>query len=312
MGGPSSAAEQTIARIAARQHGIVKRGQLLEGGLSRRQIEGRLQKGLLILKHPGVYRVGHAAPSTEADYLAAVFACGTGAVLGHLAAAHLLGLIKGSPPTPEVVFPTQLKIRGVITHRSRVDRRDATVHRRIPVTTVPRTLVDLAALLPPDSLARACHEADVRYRVTAPRVEVVLARRPNSPGAAKLRAILRGDTRVTLSKLESRFLALLRENGLPLPQTNLPAGRHRVDCRWPEHRLTVELDGYRYHRSRHAWEADRRREREAYARGDAFRRFTWGDVFEHPRPVVHELRELLGRPQSTDAPLTQPDVRRAV
>jgi very-short-patch-repair endonuclease len=76
-------------------------------------------------------------------------------------------------------------------------------------------------------------------------------------------------------------------------QTNRPAGGRRVDCRWPEQRLTVELDSYRYHRSRHAWEQDRRREREAYARGDQFRRFTWGDVFEDPRQMLAELRALL-------------------
>ena len=100
-------------------------------------------------------------------------------------------------------------------------------------------------------------------------------------------------TRVTLSTLERRFLARLKAAGLPLPETNRPAGGRRVDCRWPAHRLTVELDGYRYHRSRHAWEQDRRREREARARGDEFRRYTYGDVFEDPRFMLAELRTLL-------------------
>jgi very-short-patch-repair endonuclease len=88
-------------------------------------------------------------------------------------------------------------------------------------------------------------------------------------------------------------VALLRGEGLDLPITNRPAGGRRVDCRWPEHRLTVELDSYQYHRSRHSWEQDRRRERQAYARGDDFRRYTWGDVFEHPSPMLAELRALL-------------------
>jgi very-short-patch-repair endonuclease len=98
------------------------------------------------------------------------------------------------------------------------------------------------------------------------------------------------------SKLERRFLERLREAGLPLPQTNRPAGGRRVDCRWPEHRLTVELDGYRYHSSRHAWETDRRREREARARGDEFRRYTFGDVEEWPAWMLRELRALLSGP----------------
>ncbi len=133
----------------------------------------------------------------------------------------------------------------------------------------------------------------MRHGTTAAQVEAVLARRPKSPGAAKLRAVLRGDAPVTLSRLEKRFLVLLRDAGLPLPQTNRRAGRHWVDCRWPGLRLTVELDSYRYHHSRHAWEQDRRRERAARARGDDFRRYTHGDVFEQPQLMLAELHALL-------------------
>jgi very-short-patch-repair endonuclease len=107
---------------------------------------------------------------------------------------------------------------------------------------------------------------------------------------------------VTLSKLESRFLTRARAAGLELPQTNRPAGGRRVDCRWPDRRLTVELDGYRYHHSRHAWEQDRRREREARARGDEFRRYTYGDVFEAPEQMLAELRRLI--------PAVRPDAQR--
>jgi hypothetical protein len=108
-----------------------------------------------------------------------------------------------------------------------------------------------------------------------------------------LRAVTSGDVHVTLSELERRFQERLREAGLPLPQTNKRADGRRVDCRWPEHLLTVELDSYRYHRSRHAWEQDRRREREARARGDEFRRYTYGDVVESPRLMLAELCALL-------------------
>ena len=165
--------------------------------------------------------------------------------------------------------------------------------RGIPVTTVPRTLVDIAAELPEHALARACHEAGVRYRTTPRQVEAVLAQRPTTPGARKLRRVMLGDVRVTLSTLERRFLELLTKKGLPLPVTNRPAGGRRVDCRWPEHRLTVELDGYRFHNSRHSWEQDRRREREARARGDEFRRYTYSDVTEDSTFMLAELRSLL-------------------
>jgi hypothetical protein len=286
--------EQEVGRIASRQKGIVRRAQLLELGVSSAALKRRLRKGTLIQEYRGVYRVGHRAPSTEASYLAAVYACGEGALLSGLAAGHLLHLLKGRPPRPEVVCPTERRIPGVVTHRPRTtDPRDATTHREIPVTTVPRTLVDLAAVLSPPVLARACHEAGVLHRTTPAQVEAILSRRPTSAGAANLRRVIRGDVRVTLSGLERRFLEVLRDAGLPLPETNRPAGGRRVDCRWPERWVTVELDSYRYHGSRHAWERDRHREREAHARGDDFRRYTHGDVFEDPVGMLDELRGLL-------------------
>jgi hypothetical protein len=273
---------------------VVTRVQLLRAGITAREIEHRLRTGGLLREHRGVYRVGHRAASIEAGYLAAVLACGDGALLSGRAAGHLLGILKGRAPTPEVTAPTERRVEGIKTRRSRgIGPGDGTTWRGVPVTSVARTLVDLAASLPADDLARACHEAGVRYGTTPAQVEAVLARRPKSPGAAKLRQVLRGDVRVTLSRLEARFLARLREAGLALPLTNRPAGGRRIDCRWPDHRLTVELDSYRYHHSRHAWEQDRRREREARARGDEFRRYTYGDVFEHPRLMLAELRALL-------------------
>lgn len=292
----SATAEEKAAAIAARQHGVVVRRQLLEAGLSPAAIDRRLRKGLLIRQHSGVYRVGHAAPSTDATYMAAVLACGDGAALSGLAAAHVHGLLAGGrPPVAEVAAPGRRLVEGVITHRSRLHPHDYAKVRAIPITTVARTLVDLAGALGPPALARACHEAGVRHRTTPRQVGAVLDRRPNAPGAGLLRDVIEGRTRVTLSKLERSFLALLRRHGLPLPETNRPAGGRRVDCRWPAHRVTVELDSYTFHNSRHAWERDRRREREAHARGDEFRRYTYHDVIEDPRWLLRELRALVGR-----------------
>lgn len=286
--------EEILGRLAFDAHGLVKRPHLLRSGITPQEIRSRLASGALLAEYRGVYRVGHRAPTLEATYLAAVWACGDEALLCGKAAGHLLWLIKGAVPTPEVMAPTRRRIPGVRTHRYCVlHPEDAMRWRRIPVTSFARTLVDLAAVLSINELSRACHEAGVRYGTTPAHVEAVLTRRPNVRAAAKLRDILRGDTRVSLSELESAFLSVLREEGLPLPQTNRPAGGRRVDCRWPEHRLTVELDSYRYHNSRKAWEADRRREREAYARGDQFRRYTWGDVFEDSALMRAELHELL-------------------
>ena len=155
---------------------------------------------------------------------------------------------------------------------------------------MPRTLIDLAPRLSLAHLARACHEAGVLHKTTPRHVERIL--RANAPGAGKLNAVMRGDAKVLLSKLERKFIERLKAASLPLPETNKVAGGRRVDCRWPDHNLTVELDSYTYHRSRHAWEQDRRREREAYARGDQFRRYTWDDVFEYPDAMMAELEQL--------------------
>jgi hypothetical protein len=290
----SRTVEQKIALIASVANGIATRAEMLGVEISGSAIDRRVRKGLLIVQYPGVYRVGHCAPSLEAAYMAAVRACGEGAFLSGRAAGHLHGLLKGSTPPPEVTTPTERRIKGLRTKRERdIDRCDVTAVRGIPVTTVPRTIADLAAVLSLDDLARACHEAGVRYRTTPRQVEAVLSRRPTTPGARKLRLVIHGDVHVTLSELERAFITLIRRLGLPLPIMNRVAGGRRVDCRWPEYGVTVELDSYRYHNSRYAWEEDRRREREARARGDEFRRYTWHDIVEDPGATESDLRRLL-------------------
>jgi hypothetical protein len=272
----------------------VTRGELLEAGITRNQIEHRLRTGSLIAVFPGVYRVGHRAPSPEAHYMAAVKAAGKGGVLSGLSAAWAWGLIRTGPPLPDVTCPTERRIRGIRTHRSRrLHSGETTSWRRIPITTVPRTLVDLPSLLSFHDLSLAVHEADVRHGTRPEHIDAVLSRYPNATGATTLRAISSGDQPTLLSRLERYFRALLRTNALDLPRTNRREGAHYVDCRWPEHHLTVELDSYRFHRSRHAWEQDRERERAARARGDEFRRYTWRDVVEEPAPTVADLRALL-------------------
>jgi Transcriptional regulator, AbiEi antitoxin len=302
MGGQDRNADRKIGRLGSRAHGVVTRAELLAAGVTRREIERRLRRGALIRAYPGVYRVGHHAPNVDATYMAAVMACGWGAGLGGRAAGYHLGLIKGKPPPPEVTAPTERRVEGIKTHRSR--QIELIRWRGIPTTTAARTLVDLAATTPEDELARACHEAGVRFRITPKHVRAVLEQKPNAPGAAKLWRIVNGDSPLILSKLEKGFLRRLRQAGLPLPRTNRKLKEGYVDCRWPDHGLTVELDSYRFHNSRRAWEQDRRREREAYGRGDRFRRYTWSDVFEQPGPMLRELRELL--PCQTAVGATRP------
>jgi len=288
--------DEILARLASRSAGVVSRAELLAAGVSPGGIERRLRRGSLIRVHRGVYRVGHRAPSPEARCFAAVKACGDGAVVSGLSAAHLWGLVKRAPDQVEVSTPTERRVPGVRARRSRrLDRRDVTTCRGLAVTTVPRTLVDLAAALEEDDLALACHEAGVLYRTTPRQVKEALERSSRPPGAGLLRRVIDGDVPVTLSKLEREFLRLVTEAGLPPPQTNRRVSGRRVDCRWPAHRLTVELDSYRYHNSRHAWKHDRVREREARGRGDELVRFTWEDVTETPSAMLADLADQLRR-----------------
>jgi hypothetical protein len=195
-------AEETLARLASNAHGVVTRRELLRNGITIAEIKHRLSSGALLRVYPGVYRVGHRAPSLEARYLAAVRACGDGAILSGLAAAHLFGLVKGGPPPPEVTTPTERRIAGIRTRRARwLGPDQATTFRGVPITSVPLTLVNLASRLSLERLARSCHEASVRYGTTPSSVEAVLSQRRNSPGTTKLREILHGQARVTLSQL---------------------------------------------------------------------------------------------------------------
>jgi hypothetical protein len=213
-------ADQGIAWIASRQKGLVTWGELRAAGVTERQIAWRVRKGLLIPQHRGVYRVGHTAASTESMYLAAVKACGTGALLAGRAAAFHWRILRGRPPPPEVATATKREHDGIVTKRRRIDRCDAARYRGIPVLSLGAVLVDIAPDLSDDDLGRACHEASVKHGTLHAHVNAVLARRPRSPGAPKLRRVMSGETKVTLSELERRFLSLLREADPPLPEMN--------------------------------------------------------------------------------------------
>ena len=248
-----------VARIAHGQHGRVARRQLLEQGIDAKQIDRWIAAGLLRPVHHGVYAVGHVAPSTYADYMAAVLAFRDGTVLSHRAAAHLLGLVRCAPPRPEVTVPTTAGVArlGIGVHRVKtLPVLDTSAFENIPIATVPRILLDLAPSTSLPTLTRMCHEAWVRHRCGPDRIEACIARNPRKLGASKLRDALVSD--VTLSVLEDAFLKLLHADDLPLPRTNVDHLGDKVDCHWPDHELTVELVTYRYHATREAFRERRR------------------------------------------------------
>ncbi|MGH2899118.1 MAG: hypothetical protein ACRDMZ_10630 [Solirubrobacteraceae bacterium] len=235
-----------------------------------------------------MYAVGHRAASVRGDYMAAVLRGGTGAVLSHRSAAHLLGLVTGAPPPPEVTIAagSGRTCPGVVIHRSALHALDVSVLDGIPITIVPRILLDLAPAETPARLGRMCHEAWVRHRCGADKVHACIARNPRKPGAAALRRALGSD--VTLSDLEDAFLMLLRRHQLPLPRASIDRAGDKVDCHWPRLDLTVEVITFRFHATRHAFETDvaRRRRSRHIA-------YTYGDVTERADATIVDLRSRL-------------------
>jgi predicted transcriptional regulator of viral defense system len=270
---------------AGRQHGRIARRQLLAIGVEPWRIEAWLADGRLRRVHRGVYAVGHEAPTVLGDYMAAVLACGDGTRLSHRAAAHLLRLLKGAAPPPEVTVPTLAgRARpGIVVHRVKALHVDDTSDfEGIPITTVPRILLDLAPSLSPEQLTRACHEAWVRHDTEPGWIEACIDRNPAKKGAAKLRAALGTDA--TLSKLEDAFVELLRSHGLAAPRTNVDYAGDKVDCHWPALGLTVELVSFRFHASRRGFEADVARRRRS-----GHLAFSYGDVIERGERTIAEL-----------------------
>ena len=240
-------------------------------------------------EHVGVYTVGHPDPSPQGTYRSAVLAAGSGAHVSHGACAHLLVIVRGKAPPPEVTVPTTAHRRrpGIVIHRVRaLPSLDTATLDGIPITTAPRVLLDIAPRTEPDELARACHEAWVRHRVTPPYIEACIARNPGKPGTAKLRRALGAD--VVLSFLEKGFLALLDAHELPRPRTNVDRRGDKVDCHWAERDLTIELVSCRFHGTRYGYETDVTRRRRSRHLA-----FSYGDVFERGDATAAEIAGLL-------------------
>jgi hypothetical protein len=171
-----------IAALAARQHGVVSRAQLLALGLGQGAIDHRVVRGLLHPVHRGVYAVGHSVLGPRGQWLAAVLAAGPGAVLSHSSAAALWGIRDAARARPEVTVARRRRLTSVTTHRIALAEDEITINDGIPVTTPARTLVDLAEQLTPQRLERAVHEAEYR-RLTSPlSVDALLTRHPKRRG----------------------------------------------------------------------------------------------------------------------------------
>jgi very-short-patch-repair endonuclease len=292
--------DREIAALAAQQRGVVSRAQILAAGIERGAITRRIRAGRLHPVHRGVYLVGHPNPMHGAREMAAVLACGSRAVASYGSAAYLWQLLP-YPANPGPVDVTVPERKLASTPRIRIhcvqalDQRDIRALHRIPITTPARTLLDLATILPPYLLERALAEAQVRRLARRGDLVEQLARNPGRPGTRVLRWLLdlKGDPAATRSEAERRLLKLIRAADLSSPEVNARVGHYEVDFLWREQRIVVEVDGFRFHSSRAAFERDRQRDAALAAGGYTVIRVTWRQLVDAPEAVVARIAAAL-------------------
>lgn len=241
---------------------MVSRRQLRALGLGESAIETSARRGYLLPIHRGVYAVGHSSLTVEGRWMAAVLACGPGAVLSHRSAGQLWGVVSRFSIEPEVTRPRKFRgIPGIRAHHAALPADEVGTVLDIPVTSAPRTVFDLAAVQRPRQVERAFNQMEV-LRLTDPlSLPDLIERHPGSRGVA----------------------------ALP------PRGRLlEVNCVWRAQRLIVELDGRDVHGTGRAFESDRRRDRELLVAGWRSARVTWRQLSGEPETVAADLRRLLG------------------
>jgi very-short-patch-repair endonuclease len=282
-----------VSRLSARQHRALSVAELHGCGLDDDAILVRTRNGRLHRRFRGVYAVGDNMLSLAGCFLAAVKACGPGAVLSHFSAAVLWGLLKWDGRDPEVTAPHPRRHKGIKAHRSTHIER---VYRNgILVTPVARTLIDISATAPQKQLRRAVNEA-LNKRLIKP-YELVTSKHR---GAKKLRAIL-VDAAPTMNDFEDLVLPLVRNAGLPRPLVNQPFLNYRPDFRWPEHHVILETDGAATHDQPLARADDARRQAVLEAYGYTVLRTTWRELVGQPATVMRALDSALRGSQSQAA-----------
>jgi hypothetical protein len=284
-----------LAALAAGQHGVVSRAQLRALGLGRGAIDSRLRSGSLHAIHRGVYAVGHASLNQRGVWLAAVLAHGEGAVLSHLSAAALWGLLDVvSSPVHVTSTHGRFGRTGIHLHAGAVPPIERRTRHGIPVASVARTLLDMAEQPSRKRLRRAYEEADRRNLLRPGELEQTCQLGAGRRGVPVLRQLMAEERDgATRSPLEDVFAALCKGRQLPLPTVNARLLGFEVDALWPEQRLVVELDGYAYHRHRAAFERDRARDAALQAAGYRVVRFTYRRLEREPAVIATQLRTLL-------------------
>jgi very-short-patch-repair endonuclease/predicted transcriptional regulator of viral defense system len=289
----------SVWTLARRQHGVVSRAQLLALGYSRHAIQHRVATGRLDPTWRGVYAVGRPQLTQRGRWLAAVLSCGQRAALSHESAAVVWRIVASEPREVHVSLPAPLDRRrpGIVVHRREgLEPRELTTREGIPVTTPDCTLIDLAARPGRERLEVAINQASklglIELRGLHERVRAC----PRRPGAAALAHLIdRATFALTDSRLERRFLPIVRRTGLPMPDTQKRVSGFRVDFVWRALGLVVETDGGSYHRTPFQQTSDRVRDQAHLVAGLTPLRFTHAQVAFEPDRVATVLAAVARR-----------------
>src|SRR3954452_7630870 len=303
--------DRPISRLADEQHGVVGRWQLLQEGWSEEEIDGRIRTGRLYQLHGGVYAVGHRAVSREGRWLGAVLASGPEAVLSHWSAAALWRIRPNGRPLIDVTTPHKSRSwDGIKRHHKALPPDEVTVEEGIPVTSVPRTIFDLAATEDLDVVVAMLRESEHRNQWDRLSLPHLVARYPGRRGVRKVRLALQrineepsGRKR---SRLEERFAPFLRRHRLPMSRFNdwilLGHKRYQVDCHWPGTGQIIELDGWEGHGTRSAFHDDRERDRRLKVAGYSVTHLTWNQLRDEPQQIAADLRTLVNNQAAPAGP----------
>jgi predicted transcriptional regulator of viral defense system len=284
--------DREIAALAARHATNVTHAQLRSLGVRPSTIAAALTRGRLHSVHHGVYSLVPAAvrPPLAAEH-AALLACGPRAVLSHETAAHLHGLrLLGVPSEVHlsVVATTRGRARPhLCVHRtSTLPRAERMRVARLPVTSVARTVLDLAAGQSDGFVEQLVDQA--LRRTSRAKLAEALLRHPGRPGTPAVRWALAPDrpSSDTWSVPERNLLALVRRAGVPLPEANVGVGRYVPDLLWREYSVIVEYDSRDHHSSEGARVADAKRHNDLLSWGFDVLHVTWEQLSHHPEQVL--------------------------
>lgn len=299
-----------VAAIAAEQHGVVAREQVMAAGVGASMLKRWVAQGRLDIVHAGVYRLAGVPETWEQQVMAAVLAAGRGASASHRSAGRLWALCDADDLEVSVAASRRPIIKGVRLHRvSDLDRATVVTRAGIPTTSPTRTLIDLGAVYGPGLVENALDRALTRRIITVDLLERELESlaRPGRAGVGVVRTVLErraiGAERPD-SVLEARMARLFQAWSLPpaVFQYEVRVGGRlvaRVDFAYPELRLAIEVDGWETHSSPRELQYDLDRQNALVAAGWIVLRFTWADVVRRPAKVAARIRAALAATPAT-------------